>query len=108
MQDQSLNKNINGLEIEVSHLVDAVVEAVVMASQTQEIENAVVIRDEIRRLPSYLVTEVLTCVILKLVKINPILCRWFILDIFLRDADSQGKADVAERINILIADLQSL
>ncbi len=73
MQDQPLNKNINGLETEVDRLVEAVVEAVVMASQTQEIEIALVIRDEIRLLPSYLVTEVLKGVILKLVKINPIL-----------------------------------
>lgn len=96
------------LEIELSHLVEAVVEAVLIASKTQEIKNALVIRDELRRLPSHLVTEVLNGVILKLLKINPTLCRWFILDIFLQDAEAEGKADVAERINLLIADIQSL
>jgi hypothetical protein len=34
------------------------------------------------------------------------LCRWFIIDIFLKDADPEGKADVAERINLLLADLR--
>jgi hypothetical protein len=108
LQDQPLNDKTNGLEIELSHLVEAVVEAVLIASQTQELENALVIRDELLRLPDYLITEVLNGVILKLVKIDPVLCRWFILDIFLENAASEGKADVAERINLLIADIQSL
>lgn len=108
MQDQPRNQNMNELETEISHLVEAVVEAVLVASKTQELENALVIRDHLRRLPDYLTTEVLNGVILKLVTIDPLLCRWFILDIFLCDAQSEAKADVAERINILIADIQSL
>lgn len=107
LSEQPVNKSMNELEIELNHLVEAVVEAVLIASKTQEIENALVIRDELRRLPNHLVTEVLNGVILKLLKINPILCRWFILDIFLQDAEPEGKADVAERINLLIADIQS-
>ncbi len=108
MQDQPLSQSINTLKHEIDRLVEAVAEAVVVASQTQNLENALAIRDELRRLPEYLVTEVLNSVILKLLKIDPNLCRWFVLDIFLHDAESEGKADVAERINLLIADVQSL
>lgn len=108
MQDQPLSQSINTLKGEIDRLVEAVAEAVVVASQTQKLENALAIRDELRRLPEYLVTEVLNNVILKLLKIDPNLCRWFVLDIFLHDAELEGKADVAERINLLIADVQSL
>lgn len=65
------------------------------------------IRDELRRLPDDLTTEILNQVMLALVKIDPDVCRWFILDVFLHGADPEGKADVAERLNLLFADLQS-
>ncbi|HCF30245.1 MAG TPA: hypothetical protein DEV81_24295 [Cyanobacteria bacterium UBA11049] len=107
MQDQPINENINELEIELSNLVEATVKAILIARETQKLENALVIRDELHRLPNYLMKEVLNGVILNLVKIDPFLCRWFVLDIFLRDAEPNGKADVAERINLLIADLRS-
>ncbi|HAZ47050.1 MAG TPA: hypothetical protein DDW76_26410 [Cyanobacteria bacterium UBA11369] len=96
---------MKGLEIEIGNLVEAVVKAAIAANQTQNLEDALTIRDQLNRLPDSLKTDVLNGVILNLVKIDPILCRWFILDIFLRDADPEGKADVAERINMLIADL---
>lgn len=107
MPDQPINENINELEVELGNLVEAIVKAVVVASETQKLESALAIRDELNRLPDYLTKEVLNGVILGLVKIDPLLCRWFILDVFLRDADPEGKADVAERINLLIADLRS-
>lgn len=107
LQDQPLNENINELEIEISNLVEAMVKAILIASETQKLENALAIRDELNRLPNYLVKEVLNGVILDLVKIDPLLCRWFVLDVFLHDAQPEGKADVAERINLLIADLRS-
>lgn len=95
------------LGIDISSLVDAVVQAVVRAEQSQSQEDALLIRDELRRLPDYWMTEVLNDVILGLVKVDPNLCRWFILDVFLQDSDPEGRADVAERINLLLADLQS-
>lgn len=108
MPDQSLNENINGLDTELSNLVQAVVEAVLRTSRTADVDNALFIRDELHRLPQYLMTEVLNGIIFNLVKIDPVVCRWFILDIFLRDTEPEKKADVAERINLLIADIQSL
>lgn len=107
LQEQPINENINELEVELSNLVEATVKAILIAKETQKLENALVIRDELHRLPNYLMKEVLNGVILNLVKIDPLLCRWFVLDIFLRDAEPNGKADVAERINLLIADLRS-
>ena len=107
LPDSPLNENQTGLEVNLNILVNTVVKAILVASKTQELDDALIIRDELRRLPDYLVTEVLNGVILNLVQVNPTLCRWFILDIFLCDADPEGKADVAERINLLIAELQS-
>jgi hypothetical protein len=107
LPDLPFNENQTGLEVNLNILVNAVVKAILVASTTQELDDALIIRDELRRLPDDWVTEVLNGVILNLVKVNPTLCRWFILDIFLRDADPEGKADVAERINLLIADIQS-
>jgi hypothetical protein len=108
LQDQPLNENISGLDSELSNLVDAVVEAVLTTSQTGDLENALFIRDELHRLPNSLMTEVLNGIIFNLVKREPDVCRWFLLDIFLRDAEPEKKADVAERINLLMADIQSL
>ena len=59
--------------------------------------------DELEIELSHLVEAVVEGVILNLLKIDPILCRWFILDIFLQDAESEG-TDVAQRINLLIAE----
>lgn len=92
---------------EFVNLVEAVVQAIVAAGQNQSLADALTIRDEINRLPASLITEVLNDAMLRLIRIDPILCRWFILDVFLHDADPQSKADVAERINLLFADLQS-
>lgn len=105
MQNPSSNQDIN--ELDISALVEAVTKAVIAANQTQALEDAFDLRDQLRRLPDYLLTEVLNGVILQLVQTDPDLCRWFIVDIFLRDADPEGKADVAERINLLMADLRS-
>lgn len=99
--DQALNAN------DFNHLVDAVVKAVLKVGQTQDLEEALVVRDQLQRLPDRLLTEVLNQVMLQLVAIDPLLCRWFIIDVFLRDAPAEGRADVAERINILLADLRS-
>lgn len=101
MTDQSINPD------DLNHLVDAVVKAVLKVGQTQDLEEAIVVRDQLRRLPDLLLTEVLNQVMLRLVAIDPLLCRWFIIDVFLRDAPAEGRADVAERINILLADLRS-
>jgi hypothetical protein len=90
-----------------SHLVEAVVRAVLKVGQMHDLEEAIVIRDQLHRLPDTLLTEVLNQVILRLVAIDPGLCRWFIIDVFLRDSPAEGRADVAERINILLADLRS-
>lgn len=98
---------MNDLDNDLSDLVSAVVKAMVAARETQEIKDAIAICEQIRRLPDSLVTEVLNAVMLELVKIDPALCRWFILDVFLHDADPEGKADVAERINLLMADLRA-
>ncbi len=105
LQNQPSNLNLSAEDF--SHLIEAVVRAIVKVGQTQDLEQAIVIRDELRRLPDTLLTEVLNQVILQLVPIDPVLCRWFIIDVFLRDAPSEGRADVAERINILLVDLQS-
>lgn len=107
MQNHSSGETIHSLQADLSHLVEAVVKAVVTAYQINSLEDALLIRDQLRQLPDYLVTEVLNSVILELVQVDPALCRWFILDVFLRDAELEGKADVAERINLLLADLQS-
>lgn len=98
---------MDDVKANLDDLIEVVVKAVVSAYQTQELENALVIRDELQRLPNALTTEVLNGVILDLVKINPDLCRWFILDVFLCEADPDGRADVAERINLLMADLNT-
>ncbi|MBD3884495.1 hypothetical protein IFO70_22390 [Phormidium tenue FACHB-886] len=96
----------NQPEINLSQLVEVVVNAVLRAKQT-EVEDALIIRDELRRLPNPLMTEVLNQVMLRLVQLDPVLCRWFIVDVFLRDADPEGRADVAERLNLLMAELRS-
>lgn len=106
MNQQSPQPNRNPEDF--SHVVEAVVKAVLKVGQTRDVEEAIVIRDELHRLPDTLMTEVLNQVILQLVAIDPQLCRWFIIDVFLRDAPAEGRADVAERINILLADLRSL
>ncbi len=106
MQDPSLS-NFEQLPDNFSELIEAVYQAVIRVGSTQNLQDAIVIRNEIRRLPNSLVTEVLNQIILRLVLVNPEICRWFVLDVFLRDVDLEAKADVAERINILLADLQS-
>lgn len=98
---------MNDATVNLDDLIGAVVMAITSAYQTQELENALVIRDELKRLPDDLTTEVLNGVMLSLVKTNPDLCRWFILDVFLHESDPEGKADVAERINLLMADLNT-
>lgn len=103
MKDQSLSSAPDPEDF--NHLVEAVVKAVLKVGQTQDLGEALVIRDELRRLPGALLTEVLNQVMLRLVSIDPLLCRWFIVEVFLRDAPPEGRADVAERINILLADL---
>lgn len=105
MQDQTFNGAISAESFR--HLVEAIVKAVLKVGQTKNFEEALLIRDELRRLPNDLLTEVLNQVILQLVSIDPMLCRWFIVEVFLQDAEPEGRADVAERINILLADLQS-
>lgn len=105
MQGQPLNLISDD---DFNRLVESVVKAILKVGQTQDLEEAIVIRDQLRRLPDTLLTEVLNQVILRLVPIDPLLCRWFIIDIFLRDAPPKGRVDVAERINILLADLRSL
>lgn len=102
-----MDKSTDELKDNIKQLAEAVVEAVVAVSETQELEVILAICHELRRLPSSLLTEVMNDVILSLVQLDPVLCRWFVLDIFLREADPEGKADVAERINLLIAELRS-
>lgn len=97
----------NPPQVDISGLVQAVVRAVIRAEESQSHADALLIRDELHRLPDYLMTDVLNDVILELVKVEPNLCRWFILDVFLQDSDPEGRADVAERINLLLADLKS-
>lgn len=98
---------MNELDTNLNTLVDAVAKAVLAANRNENLEDALSIRDELHRLPNELITEVLNGVILNLVKVDPEVCRWFILDVFLRDADPEGRADVAERINLLLDDLRS-
>lgn len=105
MQHQPFNEALHPDDF--SHLVEAVVKAISKVGQTHDLEEAIVIRDQLHRLPDVLLTEVLNQVILQLVPTDPHLCRWFIVDVFLRDAPPEGRADVAERINILLADLRS-
>ncbi len=107
MQEPPFDPTAAGLRAHLDQLVTVLVKAILMAYQTQAPEHAEAIRDELQRLPDSLTTEILNGVILRLVKIDPTLCRWFILDVFLKDADPEGKADVAERINLLLADLRS-
>jgi hypothetical protein len=106
LQDQSPNNSGSEPAIDLSQLVKAVVKVVLKAKQTQNPDEALVIRDELHRLPDQVMTEVLNQVMLELVQIDPTLCRWFIVDVFLRDADPEGRADVAERINVMMAELQ--
>lgn len=96
----------NNISDALSQLVTAVVNSAIAAYQAQDPE-AFVIRDELHRLPAPVMTEVINGVMIKLLQVNPDICRWFILDVFLRDADPEGKADVAERINIMMANLQA-
>jgi hypothetical protein len=105
LQDQPSHQSVNAEDFQ--HLVEAVVAAIVKVGQTEDMTEALVIRDQLRRLPDTFLTEVLNQVILQLVPINPELCRWFIIEVFLRDAPAEGRADVAERINLLLADLRS-
>ncbi|MBW4520040.1 MAG: hypothetical protein KME16_10125 [Scytolyngbya sp. HA4215-MV1] len=86
-------------------LIEVIFKAVIRVGSSHNMEEGLMIRDEIRRLPDQLVTEILNQIILRLVLIDPELCRWFVLDVFLHDSDPEAKADVAERINVLIADL---
>lgn len=107
LQAQPLPDDTNDMKNYLDTLVEAVVQAVVRASQSGDLESALMIRDQLQRLPDNLITEVINGVLLRLVNIDPLLCRWFILDVFLREADPEGKADVAERINLLMAELRS-
>ena len=86
-------------------LIEVIFKAVIRVGRSHNMEEGLMIRDEIRRLPDQLVTEILNQIILRLVLIDPELCRWFVLDVFLYDSHPEAKADVAERINLLIADL---
>jgi hypothetical protein len=98
---------MNELAKDLNNLVEAATKAIIIAGQTQQTEDAQAIKNQLRRLPDQMTTEVLNGIILNLVNTQPELCRWFILDIFLEDAPPEGRADVAERLNLLIADLQS-
>lgn len=104
---QSLNNEADQSAINLPQLIEVVVQAVTKVGEDRNLESALAIRDEIRRLPDDLVTEVLNQLILRLIFVDPLLCRWFVLDVFLHDADPDAKADVAERINVLMADLRS-
>lgn len=105
MQDSPLNPMLDAEDFQ--RLVSAIVNAVVKVGQTKDLAEALIIRDQLQRLPNSVLTEVLNQVILSLVSIDPPLCRWFIIEVFLRDAAPEGRADVAERINLLLADLRS-
>ncbi|MBD1917051.1 MULTISPECIES: hypothetical protein [Cyanophyceae] len=107
MDDQSLLNESSQSGINLPQLVEAAVQAVTKVGESRDLETALAIRDEIRRLPDELVTEILNQLILRLIFIDPLLCRWFVLDVFLHDADPDAKADVTERINVLMADLRS-
>ena len=104
---QSLNNEADQSAINLPQLIEVVVQAVTKVGEDRDLESALAIRDEIRRLPDDLVTEVLNQLILRLIFVDPLLCRWFVLDVFLHDANADAKADVAERINVLMADLRS-
>lgn len=107
MDDQSLPNESSQSGINLPQLVEAAVQAVIKVGESRDLETALAIRDEIQRLPNELVTEVLNQLILRLIFIDPLLCRWFVLDVFLHDAEPDAKADVAERINVLMTDLRS-
>jgi len=105
LKAQSPNQALNPDDF--NGLIESVIKAVLKVGETQDLEAAIVIRDELQRLPDTILTEVLNEVILHLVPLDANLCRWFIIDVFLRDAPPEGRADVAERINLLLADLRS-
>lgn len=105
--DEAWPNEVGQLSSNFPELVEAAIQAITKIGHTRDLETALAIRDEIRRLPDSLVTEVLNQIILRLIIIDPLLCRWFVLDVFLHDANPDAKADVAERINLLIADLRS-
>ena len=107
MEDQSPNSPSSDIAVGLNKLVEAVVKSAIAAHESQNLEDALAIRDELQRLPRTWTTEVINGVMLELVQIDPSLCRWFILDVFLYDADPEGKADVAERINLMLADLKT-
>ena len=107
MEDQPPNSPNSDIAVGLNKLVEAVVKSAIAAHKSQNLEDALAIRDELQRLPRDWTTEVINGVMLELVQIDPILCRWFILDVFLYDADPEGKADVAERINLMLADLKT-
>jgi hypothetical protein len=107
LYQQSFNNEAGSSGINLPQLIEATVQAVTKVGESRNLENALVIRDQIRRRPDELVAEILNQLILRLIFINPLLCRWFVLDVFLHDADLEAKADVAERVNILMADLRS-
>ena len=107
MEDQPPNSPNADIAVGLNKLVEAVVKSAIAAHKSQNLEDALAIRDELQRLPRTWMTEVINGVMLELVQIDPILCRWFILDVFLHDADPEGKADVAERINLMLADLKT-
>lgn len=106
METQPPQEPSNNFDGALSQLVAAVVNSAIAAYQTKD-SSALMIRDELHRLPGPVMTEVLNGVMLELMQVDPALCRWFILDVFLHDADPEGKADVAERINIMLANLQA-
>jgi hypothetical protein len=107
LEDQPPNPSNADIAVGLNKLVEAVVKSAIAAHKSQNLEDALAIRDELQRLPRTWMTEVINGVMLELVQIDPILCRWFILDVFLHDADPEGKADVAERINLMLADLKA-
>lgn len=111
LQNQSLNSNAGLNEVEVGvnlpQLIEVIIQTVIKVGETRCMNTALAIRDEMRRLPDEMVTEILNQLILKLIFLDPLLCRWFMIDVFLRDADPDARADVAERINVLLADLRS-
>lgn len=108
MQNHSPSESPSGQAFDLNSVVEVVVKAVLAAHQDEDIQQALVIRSELQRLPDPFLTEVINGVMLHLLAQDPVLCRWFILDVFLHDADPEGKADVAERINLMMAHLQSL
>lgn len=107
MHNHSLDSESNPLQGNLQELIETVIQAVLKVGDTRSLQDALTIRDEIRRLPDNLVTEILNQVILRLILVDPLLCRWFVLDVFLHDADPLARADVAERMNLLVADLRS-